>query len=180
MIKLHLGCGKKIIKDHINIDAIQVSKEIAIDDVATLNTISNETVDQIYACHVLEHFGRHEYTHVLKAWFSKLKPGGILFVAVPDFDAIISRYNETKNIDELIGLCWGGQKNEYDYHKIGFNMKSLTKDLCSAGFVDIEKYDWRSSEYAGFDDYSKSYLPHMDFVNGTLMSLNVKAKKSEK
>lgn len=32
---------------------------------------------------------------------------------------------------------------------------------------------WKNTEHSQFDDYSQSYIPHMDKINGTLMSLNV-------
>ena len=45
------------------------------------------------------------------------------------------------------------------------------------GFKDVYKYDWRQTEHSYIDDYTQSYLPHMDKENGTLLSLNVEAIK---
>ena len=47
----------------------------------------------------------------------------------------------------------------------------------AAGFSNVERYDWRDFLPPGYDDYSRSYLPHMDFDHGRLMSLNVVAVK---
>lgn len=71
----------------------------------------------------------------------------------------------------------GGQKNEYDYHYTVFDFDSLKEALEDVGFTDVKRYDWREFLPEGFDDYSRSYLPHMDFDNGKLMSLNVTAVK---
>ena len=45
------------------------------------------------------------------------------------------------------------------------------------GFKNVERYDWRETEHAEFDDHSQAYLPHMDKENGTLISLNVECTK---
>ena len=177
MIKLNLGCGRKILNGWINIDKIPQHPEVVEDDVSILENIQDETVDIIYACHVLEHFGRHEIENVAKCWSRKLKSGGKIRIAVPDFEAVCKRYIEKKDIKEMIGFTSGGQKNEYDYHKIVFDFHSLKNLLEKAGFEDIKRYDWKATDHSHVDDYSQSYLPHMDKENGTLMSLNVEATK---
>jgi len=176
-IKLHLGCGKKILKGWINIDKLPTSDEVIEDDIASLEKITNGTVDIIYACHVLEHFGRHEIDTVLKKWFDKLKNGSKIRIAVPDFDAVCKRYSEHKKIEEILGLVCGGQRNDYDFHKVIFNFNTLKTHLENAGFVDVKRYCWREVDHSEVDDYSQSYLPHMSKDEGMLMSLNVEAKK---
>ena len=54
----------------------------------------------------------------------------------------------------------------------------MEKLLKACGFDNIEKYD--THDFLGDnDDYSKSYLPHMDFKEGELMSLNICCKKKK-
>ena len=77
----------------------------------------------------------------------------------------------------MLGLLIGGQKDKYDYHKMIFTYKLLTETLLDIGFKEVKKYDWRNTEHANIDDYSQSYLPHMDKINGKLMSLNIEAIK---
>ena len=47
------------------------------------------------------------------------------------------------------------------------------------GEIDRRKKenDWRDTEHSELDDFSQSYLPHMDKDNGKLMSLNIEAVK---
>jgi predicted SAM-dependent methyltransferase len=142
-----------------------------------LDFARDSSVELIYACHVLEHFGRHEIDQVLKEWFRVLRKGGRLRVAVPDFEAVAHRYHQTGDLSELIGLVSGGQRNEYDFHKIVFDEKLLRERLLKAGFASVSRYDWRGTEHAGLDDYSQAYLPHMDKETGQLMSLNLEAIK---
>lgn len=179
-MKLHIGCGKKFLEgwshadvapfDHIdfNVNAKDLEEEIDC-----------ETVDEIYACHILEHFGRHEFQEVLRSWQRLLKPGGTLRIAVPDLEKCVEHYNEHRDLVVLRGLFYGGQRDGWDYHTIGFDLTTLKDELEKAGFVSVERYDWRTFLPDGFDDYSRSYLPHMDFENGKLMSLNVKAVKQK-
>ncbi len=176
-MKLHLGCGKKHIPGFVHVD---IEDHPHIDFRMPVNQLTfaqDNSVELIYASHVLEHFGRHEVDQVLGEWFRVLRKEGILRIAVPDFGAVCQRYHETAELGELIGLVCGGQRNEYDYHKMVFDEKLLGARLRDAGFVSVSRYDWKNTEHAWMDDYSQAYLPHMDKENGRLMSLNIEAVK---
>lgn len=137
-------------------------------------------MELIYACHVLEHFGRKQIPDVLNEWYRVLLPGGILRLAVPDFEAIVKVCQEEKFLDGyngLMGLLCGGQRHSFDYHNMIFDRELLTRYLRKAGFREIRKWDWRKTEHADFDDYSQAYLPHMDKGKGILMSLNLEGVK---
>lgn len=177
IMKLHLGCGNKILKGFINVDVREMEGVDLIDDVSKLKSITNNSVDLIYACHVLEHFGRHEYMSVLKRWYEVLNDGGILRISVPNFSEIVNQYNKNKDLPKLIGLLYGGQTYEQNYHYYAWDFESIEKDLISIGFKSVDYYDWESTEHSKVDDFSQSYLPHMDKKNGVLMSLNIEAKK---
>jgi predicted SAM-dependent methyltransferase len=176
-MKYHLGCGNKRLGSFINIDCIKTEAVDVVDDIATLNTQKYESADFIYACHCLEHFGRNEVLEVLKVWNSKLKVGGTLQISVPDFESVIKVYQQNRNLQEVLGLMYGGQRNEYDYHKMIFTFESLVKLLEEAGFTNAKRYDWRLTEHSHIDDYSQAYIPHMQKESGQLMSLNVEATK---
>jgi predicted SAM-dependent methyltransferase len=176
-MKLHLGCGKKHIPGFVHVDIEEHSHVDFRVPVNDLGFAKNGSVDLIYASHVLEHFGRHELDQVLREWFRVLRKGGLLRVAVPDFEAVVQRYGRTGNLSELIGLVSGGQRNEYDYHKMIFDEKFLGARLLQTGFVSISRYDWKATEHAWLDDYSQAYLPHLDKEHGQLMSLNLEAVK---
>jgi predicted SAM-dependent methyltransferase len=179
LIKLHVGCGKRILQGWIHIDIQEFDH---IDHVIDLKDISNifkeNSVDEIYACHVIEHISRHEINTLFESFFKILKPGGILRLAVPDIGKTIQLYNEGVPLfPTLYGQFWGGQKNVADFHTIGFDLRTMSNHLANHGFYKIERYDWRDFLPSDYDDYSRSYFPHMDFDHGTLMSLNVVASK---
>ena len=179
MIQLHLGCGSKRLPGYVNIDILPGP---AVDVQSDLRKLSYEpgSVDLIYSCAAIEHFGRHEWVDVLRYWGSLLKAGGILRLSTADFDACVVEYMEHKNLPQLLGLLIGGQKDEYDWHGMIFNFETLKRGLEEAGFTNIERYDWRETDIGkmGIDDYSQAYLPHMDKTNGRLMMLNVEAMKA--
>ena len=77
----------------------------------------------------------------------------------------------------MIGFLSGGQKNEYDYHYVNFDIYILEKLLKACGFDNIERYN--TFDFLGDkDDYSKVIF-HMDFEKGELMSLNIICKKKK-
>ncbi len=177
--KLHLGCGQKYIPGFVHIDMIDEKHIRHCQSVATLPFVDN-SVDLIYASHVLEHFSRQETGEVLQEWFRVLRPAGVLRLAVPDFAACAALYHEKglqDGLTGLIGLICGGQRNEYDYHKMVFDEPFLGELLRGVGFRQVRRWDWRHTEHAHIDDYSQAYLPHLDKDHGTLMSLNLEAVK---
>ncbi|GHV06380.1 hypothetical protein AGMMS50229_11090 [Campylobacterota bacterium] len=75
-MKLHLGCGKRYIPGFVHIDAVDYPH---IDHVATIDTLSfipDNSVELIYACHVLEHFKRRDLAKVLAEWRRVLLDNG--------------------------------------------------------------------------------------------------------
>lgn len=180
MLKLHLGCGSKSIPGFVHVDIVDgpnIDVRSSVDD---LCEFSDASVDLIYASHVLEHFGRREVETVLREWFRVLKPGGTIRLAVPDFAAVVALYEEEglkDGMSGLVGLVCGGQRNQYDFHKIIFDEPFLAFLLRKVGFSDVRRWDWRATEHAGVDDFSQAYIPHMDKENGRLMSLNLEAIK---
>lgn len=161
----------------INLDIENLPGVQIQDDIRTLNKIIDESCDIIYASHVLEHVGRHEFEDVLKTWNKKLKMNGILRLAVPDFEKAIIWYQKTKQILDIVGLVQGGQKTKFDYHNMIFDKEMLIMTLEKCGFGNIHEWDWRKTDHGRYDDYSQSYLPHMDKEKGMLMSLNLETTK---
>ena len=176
-MKLHLGCGNVLLPGWTNVDLDDIPGIDIKDDVTKLDKIEDNSCEVIYASHVLEHFGRNEFESILKLWNKKLKLGGIIRLAVPDFEKSIMWYNKTKKIEDVLGLVSGGQKSKYDYHKMIYDKKFLSNVLTVCGFSDIREWDWTKTEHHMFDDYSQSYLPHLEKETGMLMSLNLEAKK---
>jgi len=127
-IKLNLGSGEFPIDGYTNIDRKTGQEAYPLD-------YEDGSVDEIRASHILEHFGLGEVSDVLNNWVSKLKPGGLLKIAVPDFNKIVELYKAGD--PKIAGYVCGGQIDENDYHKSVFEVNLLTKMFEDAGLVDI-------------------------------------------
>lgn len=178
-LKLHLGCGSKILKDYINIDIDNKFADLKID--ATRLPYEENSIDLIYCSHMIEHLKRNNISQSLKHWYFILKFGGELQLSTPDFESICRHYIENKDVEKVLGLLVGGQRDLYDFHRSLFDFNFLSKILLDIGFKSVERVDWKKMDpyknNKSFDDYSSAYLPHMDKKNGQLMSLNVVATK---
>lgn len=184
--ELHLGCGKRYIPGFIHVDIADYPHIDYKRDISDLSIFSNESVDLIYCCHALEYFDREEAQQkVLPEWYRVLKCGGILRLAVPDFEAIVKVYLKYKDLDHqgILGPLYGRmaintpEGERIIYHKTVYDFNSLKKLLESVGFQNVRKYDWRKTIHKDYDDFSQAYIPHMDKEQGILISLNVEAEK---
>jgi glycosyltransferase involved in cell wall biosynthesis len=85
-LKLHLACGHDYDDSYINVD-LYAPEDAVCDvrfDVMKLPYDDN-SVDEIKAFHIIEHFHFYEIQEVLKEWHRVLKPGGRLYLETPDF-----------------------------------------------------------------------------------------------
>lgn len=176
-MKLHLGCGKRYIPGWVHVDGLKYDHVDHISSLENLSFVDSNSVQIVYASHVLEHFPRAQAESVLSEWHRILEPDGILRLAVPDVAVLMQLYLTHQDINIIKGPLYGGQDHKYNYHYNGFDRKSLTSLLLSVGFASVRDWDWRETDHRDIDDFSQAYFPHMDKENGTLISLNVEAIK---
>ena len=135
-LKLNIGSGDRaIMKGYVNVDA-------RYGDAAYPLEYGDSVVDEIYASHILEHFGGCEVPNVLRDWVRALRPGGVLKVAVPNFKWIAEQYIAGNPNMPLGGYLMGGQTDQNDFHKSVFDESILSQALGVAGLVDIQP--WQS------------------------------------
>jgi len=179
MIKLHLGCGwRDFGADWTHIDGGDY-EHLDYKDITKLE-FEDGSVDLIYASHVLEYFDREEAVTLLKEWVRALKPGGVLRIAVPDFEVMAILYAMKKiHLKSILGPLYGKMEmaDQTIYHKTTYDFGDLSSLLECVGINDIERYDWKNTEHSLYDDHSQAYIPHMNKENGTLISLNVEGVK---
>ena len=146
-LKLHLACGHDYDDSYINVD-LYAPEDARCDvrfDVQKLPYPDN-SVDEIKAFHIIEHFHFFEIQEVLKEWHRVLKPGGKLYLETPDFLETCRSFVEgspTMPIEEWRILLYGhffahpwvpGQT-----HKFLFTESQLTANLSWAGFKKIDR-----------------------------------------
>jgi hypothetical protein len=131
-MKYNLGSGNCPIEGYENLD-------IKNGQTAYPLGIPDGSADEIRASHLLEHFKMSDTFNVVQHWSSKLKQGGVLKIAVPNFDSIVDMYKQ--GTDNRIGAyLMGGQTDDNDYHKSIFNKAVLTEIMTMAGLGDIKEW----------------------------------------
>lgn len=141
-LKLHLACGHDYQQDYINVDLYPTdgARTDAQFDVIKLPYADN-TVDEIRAFHIIEHFDWFQGQRTLEEWFRVLKPGGRLWLETPDFltscDAFVKGSPEFKNMlyGHFFAMPWiPGQT-----HKFLFTEDQLRMQLQWAGFKNTNR-----------------------------------------
>lgn len=179
-MNLNLGAwGRPPIPGFTNIDIYEGDPIHYQRDVRDLSLFDENSIELIYASHVLQYFDREEAEEVLKEWYRVLQPEGTIRLAVPDLGALIRVYLKTGDPSNILGPLYGKMEvnDTTIYHKTVYTFKTLEAVLAGAGFKDVRKYDWRKTIHKDYDDHSQAYFPHMDKKKGILISLNVEATK---
>ena len=101
----------------------------------------DESVDEIRASHVLEHFPYRQLGAVVADWARCLKKGGKLKIAVPDFEQLAKDYLEGRDQPNE-SYIMGGQSDANDFHRAMFDRDRLRSMLAGAGLILIQP--WKS------------------------------------
>lgn len=131
-IKLNLGGGNTVIDGFINVDRKTGQEVYPLE-------YPENSVSEIRASHILEHFGLREIGSVLKDWYSKLVPGGLIKIAVPDLDKIVDMI-KNKTDEKAVMYLMGDQKDSNHYHKSAFDKASLVDIMKHVGFVNVQEW----------------------------------------
>lgn len=169
--RLHIG-GKHRQEGWEVLNAVAGPYVDHLGDARNLSRFEDGAFSTVYASHVLEHFDyKDEIIAVLREWRRVLRPGGSLYVSVPDFECLCRLYL-TPGIQsvqrfEIMRMMFGAHVDDYDYHKAGIDQAFLEHCLAAAGFVSSLRvgsfnlfYD--DSEFEAF---------------GTRISLNMVARR---
>jgi predicted SAM-dependent methyltransferase len=152
-VLLNLGSGYVTHPSFINIDALPARHIHYIQNVDNLRPFADQSVDLIYVSHCLEHISYHRVDEVLAEWYRVLKPGGVLRLGVPDFDALLSVYNATgQDIESILPVLYGGQDYDLNAHYSMFTLRSLTARLKRVGFSAVRPWQWGEGTLTSLPD----------------------------
>ena len=137
------------IKEHDGVDIIADASEYI--------PFKTGTFDKIHCAHVLEHVTRDKYKPMLREMHRVLKPGGSLYVEVPDFRGTIENLmkafenNDADAIHIWTTSVYGKNEREGMAHHWGFYEGFLRREFRHQGFNDVirltEKDDMISTHY---------------------------------
>lgn len=139
-LMLDIGCGENPRPGHLGIDRKLGSEAFPL-AFADGSPIPDNSVDAIVSSHTLEHFSHTQTREVLAHWISKLKPGGYIKIAVPNFEWIAKNYLEGRPINSQ-GYTMGGHIDGNDRHGAIFDRESLFELMIMLGLERIG--NWKS------------------------------------
>lgn len=175
-IYLNLGCGLDSSAEFINVDALPFPNIHYVQNIYDLSMFTDNSVDLVYASHVMEHIPRNKFKTTLTEWRRVLKIDGVLRLSVPNFDALVEIYQgNNKNVDCIANQVLGGQDSIYNMHYSLWNFSKAKDVLESFGFKNIRYWAPETVDHHNFSDRS---LRTIDVGNRkTLFSLNVEVEK---
>lgn len=154
-LRLNIGSGEWLLAGYVNIDSTPFE---GIDLVATVPPIPyhDNSVDEIWSCHFLEHLDQETGASFLRECYRVLKPGGLVAVVVPDTRAIAAAYLEgrlaveepdsdgrlrwLRDLDDVCAMFLFSTVQP-SHHQWAYDMATLTRALDRAGFPTMREID---------------------------------------
>ncbi|MDR1276775.1 MAG: glycosyltransferase [Candidatus Accumulibacter sp.] len=145
-LRLHLGCGSRILPGFVNIDAIPgVDLQI---DVRKGLPFPDASCDTVFSEHFIEHLDRREGLRLLREVRRVLKTGGILRLATPGLEGTVAAYQSNRLHEGFaaFGLPWVKTRCEALNvamrewgHKFVYDEEELRRVAEIAGFTFTER-----------------------------------------
>lgn len=150
-IVLNIGSGSTSVHDFTHV--FKGWKELRLDlyvesadikcDIVSLESVPNNSVDAVWACHVIEHLEWYQLPETFRNIMRVLKSSGVAIVRVPDIGSIAHLIKEDLltpvyttdsgldvcPIDMLYGHRGLQEHTQGQNHKIGFTLKSMNQIL---------------------------------------------------
>tara|TARA_A100001234_G_scaffold220791_1_gene234606 strand:+ start:1724 stop:2350 length:627 start_codon:yes stop_codon:yes gene_type:complete len=185
MKNYHIGCGYTIGKSWLNYDSspiafihqipilsqilrinkIRFPKGVMYGNIVNKKFCKNDTADNIYCSHVLEHVSYIDAKKMLKNIYEMLKPDGILRIVVPSLKSRIERYNQDNDANKFMNSLGCVRENEsmnliYKFrfifggsrHRWMYDENSLHQELQQAGFKLIRSCEFGDSNLEIFSE----------------------------
>lgn len=171
-VKLYVGSRNFKPDGYLTVDIDPAMKPDIVADVTDMSPVTDHSVDEVVAGHVLEHIDWPDSFLAFSEFARVLKPGGILKIALPDMGCLLRMLLSGDSVFHVMGLIYGvgGRINRFEQHRYGFTPGMLVDILETLGF---ERFDWWNSE---FGDASNGWIPRYDDEHAAV-SLNLQAIK---
>lgn len=145
-IRLNLGSGGTVKPGYTNLDIEFGQPAYPLTDYA------DNSVEAIYASHILEHFPGDQIIKVLKEWVRVLKPGGTIQIAVPDYEKATKLMAEGKIPFHLFeSYLMGGHLDEHDRHGCLFNAQKLAALMHYVGLEHVLPWESHCRDCASLE-----------------------------
>ncbi len=150
--KLNLGCGDKILAGYVNVDVAEAragKRPDVLCDLRALKPFESNSVDEVLAVHVVEHFWRWEVADVLREWVRVLRPGGRMVLECPNLASACEAF--LADPDVASGPGPEGQRTMWVFygdprwqdplmvHRWGYTPQSLAALMQEVGLVNTRQ-----------------------------------------
>lgn len=136
-VRLDIGSGNQPMKGFTGVDLYAEGEGIVKAPMDAL-PYEDESVEEIYSSHALEHIGKYEVVPTLREWYRVLKFDGVLTIEVPDLEWCCMNWLKYKSSDWNMDALFGDQSTPGQFHKTGFTQQIMYKYLEQAGFAGRE------------------------------------------
>ena len=167
--KLEIGSGVERKEGFITLD-LDLKSDLPFDLRAGI-PLSDNSIDLVYAEHVLEHFDYKDMTDLLNNCYRILKSGGIFSIVVPDAEIYLKGYFNPENFEYKkycrvdTGLTYQTKIDYLNYifymgghHRHMFDKDNIVTVLSEAGFKEIHFRDFDPSLDNAGRKYESIYI----------------------
>ena len=143
-MKLHLGCGTKRMPGWVNIDSVKGVEPDLVHDLTTPFPYADQSVDEVLAEDLLEHFDKYMRVLVMSEWARVLKVGGTITIQVPNFKKILFKYFKfgfNNFVDFIFGEnMWNSRVyiGHFGNHKWGYSPETLKAFVSQFGIEPVK------------------------------------------
>lgn len=164
-VKLHLGCGGETWRDFINVDLFSYDPDKpdssrsgcvaeALGDMRNLG-LKDNSIDEIFTSHTLEHFTRWEAIDMLTDWRRMLKPSGKVVMETPDFVRCVLRlFHPRRSHRQLaLNMFYGNQWDRHDFetHRYVWSAAGVKRALLDIGYQSVTVTHKTETHHPGRD-----------------------------
>jgi SAM-dependent methyltransferase len=131
---LNIGCGESLLPDCINVDCTTnalVKPDLVCDVRKEALPYEDESVDEIWMIHALEHIELYYWEVIFKEFARVLKPNGILLLAYPEFEKCAKNFVDNTNDARSFwrATLYGRQLYPSDYHVVPMHSPDIKNTL---------------------------------------------------
>lgn len=149
-IRLNIGAGETSIPGFTPIDA-------TLGHDATKIPYADESVDEVYSSHCLEHIHHSQTADALMEWVRVLKPGGRIRIAVPDIEKVLACHRADPDRFDwkwLSSWLYGTYDVPLDRHQAQFSYESLETMLRGLGIENIQPFQGEYDDQAKHNQFT--------------------------
>jgi predicted SAM-dependent methyltransferase len=160
-VKVHLGCGSKILTGWLNVDGLPgPGVDLVLDIERELGRLPDD-IEMIYSSHVIEHIHPDKLADVMATLYARMASGGQILIVTTDILGIVNhRLLGHRNGDAWEAALFGEVRST-DHpmasHRNCFTQQKLNGILSRAGFYHIGPFSLADyPELWALHDYGRS------------------------